>query len=154
MAGRTRNFTDSRINGIENDRSAVSAALLTLRIIVGVIFVAHGSQKLFGLFGGSGLEATMQQMGTILGFLVSIGEFFGGLGLIAGVLSRFSAAALILIMVGAIATVHGKNGFFLQNKGFEYNLALIGLLLTILIAGPGRWTLPRNAGMSLPAPAE
>lgn len=120
------------------DRTVIDVAFLIIRLAVGIIFMAHGAQKLFGAFGGPGLAGVVGMMGP-LGYLVSIGEFFGGLGLIVGFLSRFSAAALIVIMLGAIATVHGKNGFFLDKKGFEYNLALIGLLAPILIAGPGRW---------------
>src|SRR5712691_8003400 len=87
---------------------------------------------------------------------VTIGEFFGGLGLIVGFLCRFSAASLIVIMLGAIGLVHGQNGFFLgyapsdtlATSGFEYNLALIGLLTPILIAGPGSLTI----GRMLPLP--
>jgi putative oxidoreductase len=124
------------------DRPAVDFSLFILRVIVGVIFMAHGAQKLFGAFGGAGLEATVKDMGT-LGYFVAVGEFFGGLGLIVGFLTRFSAAALIVIMIGAIATVHGQFGFFAQNKGFEYNLALIGLLAPILIAGPGQFSIGR-----------
>lgn len=106
--------------------------------------MAHGSQKLFGAFDGPGFEKAVTGLGGFpLGHLVVIGEFFGGLGLVVGVLSRFSAAANIVIMIGAIVKVHGENGFFLDKKGFEYNLALIGLLLPILIAGPGRFTLMR-----------
>jgi putative oxidoreductase len=112
-----------------------------MRLIVGTIFAAHGSQKLFGAFGGAGLEATVQHMGPI-GYLVTIGEFFGGLGLIVGFLCRFSAASLIVIMIGAIAQVHGKHGFF-GPLGFEYNLAIIGLLLPVLLAGPGRFSIGR-----------
>jgi putative oxidoreductase len=63
--------------------------------------------------------------------------------LIVGFLCRFSAASLIVIMIGAIATVHGQHGFFLSDGGFEYNLALIGLLAPILIAGPGRFSIGR-----------
>src|SRR5690348_4267848 len=129
------------------DRSAVDWALLVARVAVGIVFMAHGAQKLFGFFGGPGLSAIVQMMGP-LGYLVSIGEFFGGLGLIVGFLSRFSAASLIVIMIGAIVLVHGKNGFFSANGGFEYNLALIGLLAPILIAGPGRMAL----GQLLPLP--
>src|SRR6266850_4946396 len=92
------------------DRSAVDWALLVGRVILGVIFMAHGAQKLFGAFGGPGLSAIVQMMGP-LGYLVSIGEFFGGLGLIFGFLSRFSAASIAIIMLGAVATVHGKFGF-------------------------------------------
>jgi putative oxidoreductase len=82
--------------------------------------------------------------------------FFGGLGLVVGFLTRFSAASLIVVMIGAIATVHGKHGFFLQGGGFEYNLALIGLLAPTLIAGPGKYSvgrclpLPKAAGTDRP----
>jgi putative oxidoreductase len=144
---------------VARDRPAVDLALLAIRIVVGTIFMAHGAQKLFGAFGGPGLAAVQGQMGAVIGLLVSVGEFFGGLGLIVGFLSRFSAAALILIMLGAIALVHGKNGFFAQNQGFEYNLALIGLCLPILIAGPGALTigrflpLPKQAASGRPIPA-
>jgi len=132
---------DERTKSI--DRPAVDASLLIVRVIVGLIFMVHGAQKLFGAFGGAGLEETVKMMGPPLGYAVTIGEFFGGLGLIVGFLSRFSAASLIVIMLGAIATVHGKNGFLLSEGGFEYNLALIGLLAPILIAGPGSHAVGR-----------
>ncbi len=129
-------------HGISLDRPAVNVALLAVRVVAGIIFAAHGSQKLFGAFGGQGLEATVTMMG-VIGYPVVVGEFFGGLGLIVGFLTRFSAASLIVVMLGAIATVHGKNGFFMSAGGFEYNLALIGLLLPTLIAGPGRYSVGR-----------
>src|ERR1700737_3550078 len=149
------------------DRSAVNLSLLVVRVIVGIIFAAHGAQKLFGAFGGPGLSAMVQPppngMG-LLGYPVTIGEFFGGLGLIVGFLCRFSAASLIVIMLGPIGLVHGKNGFFLGHSpestmaasGFEYNLALIGLLAPILIAGPGKlsvgrfWPLPKSSRTGRP----
>jgi len=130
------------------DRLAVDWALLIARLIVGVVFMAHGAQKLFGAFGGPGLTAIVQVMGP-LGYLVSIGEFFGGLGLVVGFLSRFSAASIILIMLGAIVTVHAKVGFFMNwagnqaGEGFEYHLLAIASLLTIALAGPGRFALAR-----------
>jgi putative oxidoreductase len=116
--------------------TAIDMALLSLRVVAGSIFVLHGAQKVFGALDGPGLSAVVQQMGPI-GYLVSLGELLGGLGLIVGLLTRFSAAANIVIMLGAIAMVHGKNGFFSQGGGYELNLALIGLLLPLLIAGPG-----------------
>ena len=132
------------------DRLAVDLSLLLVRVIVGVIFAAHGSQKLFGTFDGPGLAKMVEMMGP-LGYLVTIGEFFGGLGLIFGFLTRFSAASIIVIMCGAIGMVHGRYGFFLgtgpesmlATAGFEYCLALIGLLAPILIAGPGRFAIGR-----------
>jgi putative oxidoreductase len=123
----------------------------------GVIMAAHGAQKLFGAFGGPGLEKTVETMGPV-GYLVAVGEFFGGLGLVVGFLTRFSAAALIVVMIGAVAMVHGKNGFFLSANGFEYNLALIGLLVPVVVAGPGRYAvgrelpLPRSARTGRPVP--
>jgi putative oxidoreductase len=133
-------------SGTPRDRCCIDLSLLIVRVIVGAIFAAHGAQKLFGAFGGYGLDKTVEMMGPI-GYPVTIGEFFGGLGLIVGFLCRFSALALIVIMVGAIVQVHGQNGFFLPH-GFEYNLALIGLLAPVLLAGPGRITL----GRCLPLP--
>ena len=136
----------STVTSPVQDRTAVDVALLVVRVIVGVIFMAHGAQKLFGAFGGPGLAGFVAMMGT-LGYFVTIGEFFGGLGLIVGFLSRFSAAALIVTMLGAIALVHGQHGFFLgkggPDAGFEYNLALIGLLVPVLIVGPGRYAIGR-----------
>src|SRR5258705_2541999 len=95
------------------DRPAVDWALLVARIVVGIIFMAHGAQKLFGAFGGPGLSAFVQMIGP-LGYLVTIGEFFGGLGLFFWVLSRFSAAAIIIIMLGAVTTIHCKFRFFMN----------------------------------------
>ncbi|MEJ2720355.1 MAG: DoxX family protein [bacterium] len=124
------------------DRRSVDFAMLAVRVAAGTIFAAHGAQKLFALFGGPGLAGTVQFLGSV-GYLVAVGEFFGGLGVLTGFLSRFSAASHIVIMCGAIITVHGKNGFFLSSKGFEYNLALIGLSAAILIAGPGKYAIGR-----------
>lgn len=135
------------VTPVSRDRAVVDVALLVVRVIVGVIFAAHGAQKLFGAFGGPGLAATAGMMGPIA-YPVAIGEFFGGLGLVVGFLCRFSAASLVVIMLGAIGMVHGKNGFFLSDGGFEYNLALIGLLVPVLIAGPGSFAVGRL--LSLP----
>lgn len=136
-----------------NNAYFLTATLWLTRTIVGLIFFAHGSQKVFGWFGGDGLTATVAKMGMgPVGYLVAIGECFGGLGLMVGFLSRFSAAANLLIMFGAIAMVHGAHGFFQANGGFEYNLALIGLLIPTLLLGPGEWSFARKVG--LPTAAE
>ena len=144
-----------------NDYALMDWALLIARVIVGIIFCAHGAQKLFGAFGGPGLAAFVQAMGP-LGYLVAIGEFFGGLGLIVGFLSRFSAAAIIVIMLGAIAMVHSQVGFFMNwtgkqaGEGFEYHLLVIALLMIILLVGPGRFAvgrflpLPKSPGSRRP----
>ena len=130
------------MNTTNQNRPAVDLALLIVRLAVGVIFMAHGSQKLFGAFGGPGLSKIVEMMGPI-GYLVAIGEFFGGIGLVFGFLSRFSAASIIVIMIGAIVKVHFPHGFFLDKGGFEYNIALIGLAAAILVAGPGRISIGR-----------
>ena len=94
--------TEARVR----DYSTIDVALLIARVIVGVVFMAHGAQKLFGAFGGPGLSAVVGMMGPV-GYLVSIGEFFGGLGIVVGFLSRFSGASIVVIMLGAIGMVHG-----------------------------------------------
>jgi putative oxidoreductase len=125
------------------DRNGVDLALLIVRVIAGGIMTMHGAQKLLPVFGGPKIAGLVDQQGPVLGYLVAIGELLGGLGMFFGIFSRFSAAANIVIMIGAIVMVHGKNGFFSQGGGFEYNLALIGLFAAILVAGPGRYTLAR-----------
>ncbi len=130
----------------------LNLSLLIMRLIVGAIFFVHGAQKLFGLFGGKGLAETVKMMGP-LGYPVSVGECLGGVGIALGFLTRFSAASNIVIMIGAIAMVHGKNGFLLsfvdpKLNGYEYNLALIGLLAPIMLLGPGCWSI----GKFLPLP--
>jgi putative oxidoreductase len=121
--------------------TTVDVSLLVLRIAAGTIMAAHGAQKLFGAWGGPGIAKTVADFGPALGYLVPIGEFFGGLGLIFGFLTRFSAASNLVIMAGAITMVHGKNGFFMQNQGFEYNWAIIALLIPILLCGAGRFSV-------------
>jgi putative oxidoreductase len=120
-------------------------APLALRVPVGLIFAAHGAQKLFGWFGGYGLEGTAQWMASIglhpAGLLVVLAggaEFFGGLALIAGVLVRPAAAALAFTMLVAIFSVHAANGLFVSNNGYEYALALLAAMVGLVISGAGR----------------
>jgi putative oxidoreductase len=133
---------------VEEDRTAVDVALLMTRLVAGLVMIPHGAQHLLGWFNGPGLAGTVQYLGTI-GYLVAIGEFFGGIGLVAGILSRFSAAAISLIMMGAIVMVHAQFGFFMnwtgtqKGEGFEFHLLMIGLLLPTLLAGPGRFSFAR-----------
>src|SRR5688500_16802360 len=103
--------------GTPSHGRAMDLSLLAVRLIAGVIFTAHGAQKLLGAFGGPGLEKTVEMMG-VMGYPVTIGEFFGGIGLVVGFLTRFSAASLNVIMLGAIAMVPGKNGLFMSSGGF------------------------------------
>ena len=124
--------------------------LTILRVIVGIAFIAHGSQKLFGAFGGYGLEGTAQYMesrGLTPGYLMALlsggAEFFGGLGLLVGLLARPAAALVTVLLLVAIFTVHIGNGFFMANNGFEYALALLGGALAVLIEGAGKLSLDR-----------
>jgi putative oxidoreductase len=125
---------------------ALDVSLLLLRLALAIVFIAHGGQKLFGWFGGPGLEGftgSMAKMGmpTMVATLVAIGEFFGGLGLLVGLLTRVAAIGPIAVMLGAVFLVHLKNGFFLESKGIEYALTLLLVAVAVLIGGPGRYSL-------------
>ena len=121
-----------------------SWAVVPLRLIVGFIFLGHGAQKLFGWFGGYGLEATanffQEQLGLAPGmlwaFLAAAGEFFGGLLLLVGLFARLQGAILAFTMLVAIVTAH-NSAFFLPT-GMEYALALLGGSLVFAIGGAGR----------------
>lgn len=124
--------------------------LTVLRVIVGIIFIAHGSQKLFGAFGGYGLEGTgqwMESIGLAPGYLMALlsgsGEFFGGVAVLIGLLARPAAAVLVVLLVVAIFSVHIGNGLFMSNNGYEFALALLGGSLAILIEGAGKLSLDR-----------
>ena len=117
--------------------------LTALRLATGAIFAMHGGQKLFvygfggaaGAFGGMHIPAP-----GITGPLTGLVEFFGGLALIAGLLTRLAGVGLAITMLGAIALVHLANGFFAPN-GFEYPLALLGANVALAFAGAGRFSL-------------
>jgi putative oxidoreductase len=121
---------------------------LALRIVAGVIFAAHGAQKLFGWFGGYGLEGTGQWMGSIglapgylMALLAGSAEFFGGLALILGLMVRPAAAALAFAMLVAIITVHIDKGLFVTNNGYEFGLALLAVAVSLVVTGAGRASL-------------
>jgi putative oxidoreductase len=122
-----------------------SYSALALRLPLGIIFAAHGAQKLFGWFGGYGLEGTGQWMasiglepGVFLAALSGSAEFFGGLFLILGLLVRPSALVLAVTMLVAIFSVHISNGLFMSNNGYEFALALLAGVVSLLISGGGR----------------
>lgn len=126
-----------------------------LRIVLGVVFFAHGAQKMLGWFGGYGFHATMgsfthrMHIPAPLAFLVICAEFFGGLGLIVGLLARLAALALACDMLVALFLVHVHNGFFMNwtgtkhAEGFEYHLLALALLFAILVRGAGIFSLDR-----------
>lgn len=125
-------------------------AALALRVPVGIIFAAHGAQKLFGWFGGYGLDGTGQFFGSIglnpgylMALLAGLAEFVGGLALVAGVLVRPAAAALAFTMLVAIFAVHFSKGFFMSSSGYEYALALLAASVALLLSGGGRLSVDR-----------
>lgn len=118
---------------------------LALRLPVGIIFAAHGAQKLFGWFGGYGLEGTGQWMasigiepGILMAALAGGAEFFGGLALLLGVLVRPAAAVLAFTMLVAIFSVHIGNGLFMSKNGYEFGLALLAATASLFVSGAGR----------------
>lgn len=132
--------------------AADSLALLMLRIPLGVIFIAHGSQKLLGAFGGHGLTATFKMfeeklcVPPIFTLLAIIAEFGGGIGVLCGFLTRLSGFGIASTMVVAMYKVHWANGFFLngpRGDGIEYNLALLGMALSLVFTGGGAWSVDR-----------
>ena len=123
---------------------------LPLRLGAGVIFSAHGAQKMFGWFGGYGLEGTgdwMESIGLAPGILMASlaggAEFFGGLLLIAGLAIRPAALALAVTMLVAIVSVHLQNGLFMSNNGYEFGLALLIISLTLVVRGAGSFSADR-----------
>lgn len=119
-----------------------------LRIVAGITFAAHGAQKLFGWFGGYGLEGVgqwMESIGLAPGYLMALmagsAEFFGGVALIVGLLVRPAAAVLAVTMLVAIVTVHLANGFFMSNNGYEFALALLAISVALLFEGAGKLSL-------------
>jgi len=130
-----------------------SLAVLLIRVPLGVIFFAHGSQKLLGLFGGPGLTGTLRNFEVHMGIpplltlLAIIAEFGGGLGVLCGLFTRISACGIAVTMAVAIYKVHWVNGFFLsatgKGNGIEYTLALLGMALALVVTGGGSWSLDR-----------
>jgi len=119
-----------------------------LRVPIGLILAAHGSQKLFGWFGGYGLEGTGQWMASVglnPGFLMALlagsAEFFGGVALILGLLTRPAAVISAVTMLIALFWVHWGKGFFLDTHGIEYALALLSASTALAFIGGGRYSL-------------
>jgi len=126
-------------------------ASLILRLGLGVMFFAHGSQKVFGLFGGPGIEG-FSKMLTGLGFkpalfwayLGAYVELLGGLSLILGLLTRISSLLLLIFMVVATLKVHISKGFFMSTGGFEYNLIIISVCIALIILGTGKFGINKK----------
>ena len=133
-----------------------SLSMLLIRLGAGIVFFAHGAQKVFGWFGGPGLKATIQTFQNYMKIpppatvLAAFIECFGGLALIVGLLARPAAVGLVAVMLVAVVKVHGRNGFFInfsgtpgKGHGFEFNFVLIMMLLAVLLAGAGVLSIDR-----------
>ncbi len=123
-------------------------ALLVLRTVVGALFIGHGAQKLFGWFGGYGLAGTGAFMetlglrpGKIMALMAGLSEVLGGVLLVVGLFLPVAALLIGGAMVIAIAKVHGKNGVWSQNNGYEYNLVLLVLVAALALIGPGGFSV-------------
>ncbi len=137
----------------------VALGLLILRVVVGLTLAAHGSQKLFGWFGGSGIKGwagVVDRMrirpAPAWAWIAALSEFGGGLLLALGFLSPLGSFAIIGAMLVAIATVHWPKGFFVTKGGYEFNLVLIAACAAVAITGPGAYSLDALVRLSTPEP--
>ena len=129
-----------------------------MRLVLGVIFFAHGSQKMLGWFGGYGLKGTMgfftqtKHIPAVFAYLAIAAEFFGGLGLIFGLLTRVAAFGITVDMLVAVFLVHLPNGFFMnwtgqqKGEGFEYHLLAMAMTVALMIRGAGALSIDRAIG--------
>jgi putative oxidoreductase len=131
-------------------------ALLGMRIILGIVFFVHGSQKMFGWFEGPSLSGTTQMMSSLgmrspgmMAKIAALSEFVGGTFILLGLFTHFAAAFIISTMLVAIATVHFKNGFLNTKHGYEFNLSLIGLAFGLMMMGAGAVSVDRLLGMDV-----
>jgi putative oxidoreductase len=134
-------------------------ARLILRALVGGLFLGHGTQKLFGWFGGHGIHATGQAFESLglrpghrHAVAAGISEAAGGAGLALGAATPLAAASLTATMLTAIDRVHFKNGPWVTNGGYEYNLVLIAAALTLVETGPGPLSVDRALGVERSGP--
>jgi putative oxidoreductase len=133
-----------------------SAATAILRIVLGVVFFAHGAQKMLGWFGGNGFTGTMgfmtgmMHIPAVFAFLAIAAEFFGGLGLILGLLTRVAAFGIAINMLVAIVKVHARFGFFAnwsgtqKGEGFEFHLLVVAMAVFLILRGGGAASVDRR----------
>ncbi|HYK90776.1 MAG TPA: DoxX family protein [Acidobacteriota bacterium] len=123
----------------------VSTALLMLRIASASVFLYHGSGILFGAFGGPGPQgfSSFMHMPAIVGYLVGLAQFAGGLAILSGALIRVGASCIVVVMLGAIFLVHIKHGFDIAKGGIEYAWTQLLIALALLVAGGGEYSLSR-----------
>ena len=126
----------------------LNLGLLIIRLVIGLSFAGHGTQKLFGWFGGYGIKGTGQWMesvgikpGATMAFLAGLTELVGGLLFAAGLLTPIASILIAATMVVAIAKVHGANGFWATQNGYEFNVVLIAVVIGVALTGPGHYAL-------------
>lgn len=132
-----------------NNEDRSDMAMLLIRVMLGVVFAAHGAQKLFGMFNGIGLEGTARVVEGIGGMshaylIASVWgaiEFIAGIFLILGILVRLSAGAIALTMFIRMWKINLMYGFFIQDGGIEYNLLVIAVCIPLIFVGGGRWSV-------------
>lgn len=138
---------------------SVSLGLLILRAVVGLTLAGHGAQKLFGWWGGSGMDGWTQMVTKLRirpaapwAWIAALSEFGGGILLALGLLSPLGTFAIAGAMLVAIATVHWPNGFWNVKRGYEFNLTLLASVTALALTGPGRYSLDQALGIHLPEP--
>jgi putative oxidoreductase len=139
------------------------STLTFMRLMLGIVFFAHGAQKLLGWFGGYGFSGTMgffttqMHIPAPLAFLAICAEFFGGLGLILGFLTRIAAFGIAMNMLVAALMVHMRIAFFMnwagnqKGEGYEYHLLALALAIPIIIRGAGAFSVDRALSSKSPA---
>lgn len=138
---------------------SMSLGLLILRVVIGLTLAAHGTQKLFGWWGGSGMTGWTQAVIKLRirpaapwAWIAALSEFGGGLLLALGLISPLGSLAIAGAMLVAIATVHWTNGFWNGKRGYEFNLALLASVTAVALTGPGSYSLDQALGIHLPEP--
>jgi putative oxidoreductase len=131
----------------------MSLGLLVLRVVLGIIMVAHGAQKLFGWWGGPGLRGTAGmcehlafRTPLLMACGLALAETIGGLSIAFGLLTPLGALLVVLVMANAVYLVHLPKGFFASNGGYEFNLSIAGGVIALAATGPGRYSLDRAIG--------
>jgi putative oxidoreductase len=129
-------------------KKMIDIGLLLIRLVIGLLFIGHGTQKLFGWFGGYGLKGTGDWMdslglkpGMTMALLAGLTELIGGILLVLGLLTPLAGLMIAATMVMAIVKVHGPNGLWSTQNGYEYNLTLLAVAIGIALIGPGQYAL-------------
>jgi putative oxidoreductase len=150
------------LRAVHSSWHSVDAATLIMRAALGLCFVAHGGQKLFGWFGGGGITGTTAFFRSVgipaphaFAYVAGIVEFFGGIAIGLGFLTIVAAVGLLIEMLIAISTVSYAAGFFVtaQKIGWELNVYLIGLIVALLVMGPGAWSADSVLGLTRRRPS-